>query len=116
MTDTIRIPARHIPAQQPPGPRPRSARRLLIGVRAFTSLSLGGVAVFSTLAAEHDWTPAGHLLGTATCVILAAVGGALLVLERMFASRRDAYVKGELDGWWRGWNGRPPGVDEPGLN
>lgn len=109
MTDTIRIPAQHVPAQQPSGaPRPTSGRRLLIGVRAFTGLNLAGVAVFSTLAAEHDWLPR-FLLGGATCLILAALGGALLVLERMLASRRAAYRDGQLAGWWCGWNGQPPG-------
>lgn len=95
-------------------PAPTNRRTFLV-IRILTGVCIVGWAGHlgaALVTDSHDLL----LLGSAnTFIILAAIGGALLVIRRMLSTRQDYYRAGQLDGWMRGWNGQPPENHTPGV-
>jgi hypothetical protein len=86
---------------------------IMRGVRVFTVVTSGaGIALIAVGIAQ----PSIHTtIAAATALILATIGGSLLVVESMLADRRTFYQRGQLDGWYRGYRMQPPDVDDPLL-
>lgn len=116
MTTSIDRDTRARARQQPDTDQSRTTvdrDHLILGVRLFTAgmvlMALGWLIAAFTFA---GWRSA---LAAATFFILAVLGGVVLVLDALLASRREFYQRGQLDGWMRGWRGQQPEVDDPLL-
>lgn len=91
---------------------PRETVRLLRAVQATTAAAtLGAVACLAIAFELSEWRIA---LAASTLAIVAAISGATLCVQAMLRSRIDAYRRGHLDGWMRGWHGHEPD-GHPGM-
>ncbi|MET0423610.1 MAG: hypothetical protein ABW046_07040 [Actinoplanes sp.] len=70
----------------------------------------GWVATMMLAFVNGGWREA---LAAATLSIFAVVGGAVLCVHAVIASRLEFYKRGHLDGWMRGWRGQEPQGEDP---
>lgn len=86
--------------------------RVIIGLWLFTAVALiAGVVLAVVDLASHGGV---HLIGpAAVCILLAGLGGHLLIMDQLLGERRNAYQHGHLDGWHLGYRGLPPEVSHP---
>lgn len=97
-----------------PEPVPIGHGPLVIGVRIFTAMATATAIALGFVDLASDGSV--HLVVPAmTCVVLAGIGGAILVIDALLGSRRQWYLHGELNGWMRSWHGQPPEADDPLL-
>lgn len=104
---------RRLRALQPPeksedGQRPDWTIRAVALTAAGTAL--GGIGCLAAAFALREWRTA---LAGSTLMIVAAIAGAVLVLNRLLADRQKFYQRGQLDGWMRGWRGQEPSSEDP---
>jgi uncharacterized membrane protein len=103
-------------AASPAGSEPVTItrNRLIVGVRCFVGLMvLKAMAFLIAAFAFAGWRSA---LAAATFFILAVLGGVVLTIDALLASRSDFYQRGQLDGWYRGYRMQPPELDDPLLH
>lgn len=105
---------RRLRALQPPEQTDSDQRRphwMMRGVALTASATaLGGIACLAAAFALREWRTA---LAGSTLLIIAAIAGAVLVLNQLLADRNEFYRRGQLDGWYRHYRGLPPEVDDP---
>jgi hypothetical protein len=51
----------------------------------------------------------------AACFILSGLAGVVLCVNWMLADRQAFYQRGKVDGFYQGWHGQLPDVDDPLL-
>jgi hypothetical protein len=97
--------------RQPPHRSETAA--LLNAVRIYTALT--ALAAAALLAIGIFGQEMHIALAGAGGLVLAAIGGAVLCVERLLADRQEFYRRGQLSGWMKGWRGEAPDVDDPLL-
>lgn len=87
--------------------------KLIRGVQVVAGgTALAGVGALTGAFVENEWRVAvvGYSL-----LLLSAVAGSVLVINALLADRNVFYQRGKADGYYEGWRGMPPTVDDPLL-
>jgi hypothetical protein len=84
---------------------------LITAIKVFTctTVLLGVIFAVCTLA-YGGWR---HPLAAMFFALTAVAGGTVLCFHAILADRQEFYRRGQLDGWYKGWRGQAPDVDDP---
>lgn len=101
-----------VPPRQP-ADRSTAISLLIRGVKTFAvTTAVAGAASLGVAFALGEWRTA---LAGSTLVILSVVASSVWIVNALLADREDFYRRGQADGWYRGWRGQVPTVDDPLL-